>query len=211
MTALPSIHGNARLAWSFAGAAALLLLWNAWLLTTSRARDRTFLLEFVPRKQHWVQACAHISVFLYWGWYFREVYAAAPLILAQLLFAYAFDILLAWSRRRTYTLGFGPFPVIFSTNLFLWFKPDWFYLQFLMIAVGFAAKELITWQKDGRRVHIFNPSSLPLGLFSLGLLLTATLQSRGVRKSRIPSRIHPTSGSGSSSSRCPVSSCSASR
>src|SRR5678815_3100417 len=41
-----------------------------------------------------------------------------------------------------------------------------------MIAVGFAAKELITWQKDGRRVHIFNPSSLPLGLFSLGLLLT---------------------------------------
>ena len=75
------------------------------------------------------------------------------------LFAYAFDALLAWSRRDTYTLGFGPFPIIFSTNLFLWFKPDWFYLQFLMMAVGFAAKELIRWNKDGRRVHIFNPSS----------------------------------------------------
>ena len=60
----------------------------------------------------------------------------AYLIVAQLLFAYSFDMLLAWSRRDTYTLGFGPFPIIFSTNLFLWFKADWFYLQFLMIAVG---------------------------------------------------------------------------
>ncbi len=56
----------------------------------------------------------------------------------------------------------GPFPVIFSINLFLWFKPDWFYFQFLMVALGFAAKELIRWDKDGRRAHIFNPSSFPL-------------------------------------------------
>ena len=32
-----------------------------------------------------------------------------------------------------------------------------------MVAVGFAAKELIRWNRDGRRVHIFNPSSFPLG------------------------------------------------
>ena len=30
--------------------------------------------------------------------------------------------LLGWSRRDTYTLGFGPFPIVLSTNLFLWFK-----------------------------------------------------------------------------------------
>lgn len=172
MIALPAIHDNPRLAWSFAGAAVVLIVWNAWLLIKSKAAGRTFVLEVVIRKQHWVQACAQGSVLVYWGWYFREVYAAAPLLVAQLLFAYGFDMLLAWSRRRTYTLGFAPFPVIFSINLFLWFKPDWFYLQFIMIAVGFLAKELITWQKDGRRVHIFNPSSFPLGLFSLGLLLT---------------------------------------
>ena len=83
-------------------------------------------------------------------------------------------MLLAWSRRGTYTLGFGPFPVIFSINLFLWFKPDWFYLQLLMVAVGFAAKELIRWNRDGRTVHVFNPSSFPLGLFSLALILTGT-------------------------------------
>src|SRR5206468_162055 len=136
------------------------------------ARRRTFTLEIVLRKQHYLQACAQGSVMLYWGWYWRPVYAAAPLLLAQLLFAYAFDMLLAWSRRDGYTLGFGQFPIILSTNLFLWFKQDWFYLQFLMIAVGLAAKEFIRWEKDGRRVHIFNPSSFPLGLFSLGLLLT---------------------------------------
>ena len=118
---------------------------------------RVFTLEIALRKQHYLQACAQGSVLLYWGWYWRPVYESAQLIAAQLVFAYAFDMLLAWSRRDTYTLGFGPFPVIFSINLFLWFKPDWFYLQFLMVAVGFAAKELIRWNKDGRRVHIFNP------------------------------------------------------
>src|SRR6059036_4001796 len=41
-----------------------------------------------------------------------------------------------------------------------------------MVALGFAAKELIRWNKEGRRVHIFNPSSFPLAVFSLGLLLT---------------------------------------
>ena len=135
---------------------------------------RTLALEIVLRKQHYLQACAQGSVLLYWGWYWRQVYDSAHLIAAQLLFAYAFDMLLGWSRRDTYTLGFGPFPVIFSINLFLWFKPDWFYLQFLMVALGFAAKELIRWDKDGRRAHIFNPSSFPLAVFSLGLLLTGT-------------------------------------
>ena len=65
-------------------------------------------------------------------------------------------------------------PIIFSTNLFLWFKPDWFYLQFLMVALGFAAKELIRWDKEGRSAHVFNPSSFPLAVFSLGLMFTGT-------------------------------------
>jgi hypothetical protein len=111
-------------------------------------------------------------VLLYWGWYWPPVYAFAPFILAQLLFAYAFDMLLGWSRRDTYTLGFAPFPIVFSINLFLWFKPEWFYLQFAMVALGLAAKEFIRWNRDGRRVHIFNPSSFPLAVFSIALLAT---------------------------------------
>jgi tetratricopeptide (TPR) repeat protein len=169
---LPSVRHQPVLLGSFWGAAAVLLAWNAVMLALVRRRGRRLTIEVVLRKQHYVQACAHFSILAYWGWYWHQVYDAAPLIAAQLMFAYAFDALLAWSRRDTYTFGFGPFPIIFSTNLFLWFKTDWFYLQFLLVAVGFAAKELIRWNKDGRRVHIFNPSSFTLAVFSLALLLT---------------------------------------
>jgi hypothetical protein len=167
----PPVRQNSRFLWSFLGIAAILLAWNVVLLVSALHRRRAFTLEIVLRAQHYVQACAHTSIFLYWGWYWQPVYEFAPLIVAQLLFAYAFDMLLGWSRRDTYTLGFGPFPIILSTNLFLWFKEDWFYLQFLMIAVGFAAKEFIRWNKDGRQTHIFNPSSFALTIFSLSLIL----------------------------------------
>jgi hypothetical protein len=159
-----------RLLATFLGAAAVLCLWNAVLLVLARRTGRTLTLQVAAKKQHYLQACAQGSVLLYWGWYWPPVYAFAPLILAQLLFAYAFDMLLCWSRRDACILGFAPFPVIFSINLFLWFKPDWFYLQFAMVAVGLLAKELIRWNRDGRRLHIFNPSSFPLAVFSLVLI-----------------------------------------
>jgi hypothetical protein len=169
---LEAVRDNPRLLWTFWGAAGLLFAWGAVLFATARRQHRTFTLEIVLRKQHYLQACAQLSVLLYWGLYWPPVSASVHLILGQLVFAYAFDILLSWSRRDTYTLGFAPFPVIFSINLFLWFKPDWFYLQLLMVALGFSAKELIRWEKAGRRVHIFNPSSFPLAVFSVALLLT---------------------------------------
>ncbi len=171
---LPSARQNTALLWSFLGAGGSLLAWSAALLITARRATRTLSLDVVLRKQHYVQACAQLTVFVYWGWYWREVYDSVHLIAAQLVFAYAFDMVLTWSRRERYTLGFGPFPIIFSINLFLWFKVEWFYWQFLMIAIGFAVKELIRWNKDGRRAHIFNPSSFPLGLFSLVLIVTGT-------------------------------------
>ncbi len=170
LSLLPVVRGHAALAATLLWAAGALGAWHA-LLVWRRPDVRA---GVVLRRQHYVQACAQGTILLYWGWYWREVYDAAHLLLAQLLFAYAFDLLLSWSRRGTYTIGFAPVPVIFSINLFLWFRPDWFYFQFLLIAVGFAAKELVRWNKDGRHVHIFNPSSFPLGLFSLGLILTGT-------------------------------------
>ena len=171
---LDPIRENPNLLWSFIGTAAVLLAWNAALFLAAARNRQTLTLEVVFRKQHYIQACAHTLIFLYWGWYWRQVYDSAYLIVAQLVFAYAFDMLLSWSRRDTYTLGFGPFPVIFSTNLFLWFKQDWFYFQFLMVAIGFAGKELIRWNKEGCQAHIFNPSSFTLTVFSLALIVTGT-------------------------------------
>src|SRR5262245_21183000 len=155
---LDSVRQNPILLWSMLGAGLGLFVCTAVLYVAVLRSGRTLTLEVVLRKQHYVQACAQGFVLLYRGWYWRPSYDAAPLILAQITFAYAFDMLLAWSRRDTYTLGFAPFPVIFSINLFLLFKSDWFYFQLLMVAVGFAAKELIRWDKEGRRAHILNPS-----------------------------------------------------
>ena len=169
---LPPVRQNPRVLITFLGAAAALCAWNAILFVSARRSGRTLTLDVVLRKQHYLQACAQGSVLLYWGWYWPQVYASAYFILAQLVFAYAFDMLLGWSRRNTYTLGFAPFPIVFSINLFLWFKPDWFYFQFAMVALGLAAKELIRWNREGRRVHIFNPSSFPLAVFSLVLIAT---------------------------------------
>ena len=163
---VPAIRSNTGALASFLSAISILAAWNVALVV----KGRPLRLEFAAKRQHYLQACAQALVLLYWGWYWQPAHAYAPFIVAQLVFAYAFDMLLGWSRRDEYTLGFAQFPVVFSTNLFLWFKPDWFYLQFAMIAVGLAAKELIRWNKDGRRVHIFNPSSFPLAVFSLALL-----------------------------------------
>ena len=171
---VPRVLDNPRLTWSFWGAAIVLLVWQLalYLRLKSGSLGRSFTVRLRP--QHYVQALVQLAVFAYWGWHWRPVYDFAWLLLAQLVFAYAFDMLLAWSRRDSYLLGFGPLPIIFSTNLFLWFRDDWFYLQFLMVAVGFLGKEFVRWHREGRKVHIFNPSAFSLGLFSLLLIATNT-------------------------------------
>ena len=171
---LEPVRENPALFWSFVGAVAVLLAWSAVLFRSVLQQGRKLTLEFLPRPQHYLQACCHTAIFAYWGWYWRQVYDSYYLVIAQLVFAYAVDLLLSWSRRDSYTLGFGPFPIVFSTNLFLLFKPDWFYFQFMMVGLGFAAKELVRWNKEGRNTHLFNPSAFTLTVFSLGLILTGT-------------------------------------
>lgn len=171
---VPRVRDEGRLLESVIGAAAVLVVGYVWLFTSAMRAQRALTIEVALRKQHYLQACAQASILSYWGWYWPEVYSHAPLIVAQLAFAYGCDMLLSWSRRDAYSLGFGPFPVIFSMNLFMWFKPEWFYFQFAMVALGFAAKEFIRWNKDGRQAHIFNPSSFPLAIVSLVLIASHT-------------------------------------
>ena len=169
---LPRIAAIPQLRHAFWGADAALAAW--WAILVSRAGGRRLRIDVELRPQHYLQAVAHASIFIYWSFYWPPIADALPLIAAQIAFSYAFDWLLVFSRRDTYTLGFGPFPIIFSTNLFLRFHDDWFALQFAMIALGFVAKELIRWQREGRSVHVFNPSSFPLAIASVVLILTHT-------------------------------------
>ena len=170
----PRVRDHTVLSQSFWGAALALTTWQAVFFFRGWNASAARTLRPELRPQHYVQAMVQVAIFGYWGWYWRPVYDMAWLLAAQLVFAYTFDILLAWSRRDHYVVGFGPLPIIFSTNLFLWFKDDWFYLQFLMIAIGFLGKEFIRWQREGRSTHIFNPSAFSLGVFSVVLILTGT-------------------------------------
>jgi hypothetical protein len=169
LSQLPLLDQRPVVRSSILGAAAVLLAWSALLFGVLR-RGQTVTFEVALRPQHYLQACLQGSLILYWGFHWPEVYNAAPLIVAQLLFAYGFDSLLSWTHRRSFSLGFGPFPIIFSLTLFFWFKDPWFYWQFVMVAIGFLAKELLRWQRDGRNTHIFNPSSFPLAVVSLALI-----------------------------------------
>jgi hypothetical protein len=157
---------------SFLGAAAVAATWAVALFVSATRAGRSLTISLAPKKQHWVQVIAQLMVFAWWGWHVRIVIAFMPFIVAQVLFAYAVDALLNWSRRDHYAMGFGPVPVVLSINLFLWFRPEWFYWQFAMILVGFLAKELIRWQRDGRSAHVFNPSSFPLAVGSVVLIAT---------------------------------------
>ncbi len=174
LTLLARVRADQALAWSFWGAAAVLLAWQALLGVRAR-REGVYTSRIArPRAQHYIQSLCQLAVYAYWGWFWPPVYDFAPLLLGQLLFAYTFDMQLAWSRREEYHLGFGPLPIVFSTNLFLWFKDEWFLFQFALIALGFVGKAFVRWERDGKRVHIFNPSAFTLAVFSLALLATGT-------------------------------------
>jgi hypothetical protein len=169
---LPRVSGNPRLLGSFAGAVGSLLIFGCFLWRQAASAGRVLIYQFIPRKVHYVQLLMHSSIYAYWGWYWREVYRFVPLLAAQVVFAYALDMLVCWSRRDKWILGFGPIPIILSTNLFLWFRDDWFIFQFLLITIGILGKEFIKWKRNGQLTHVFNPSSLPLFLFSIALIAT---------------------------------------
>src|SRR5688500_455863 len=141
MTAVPRVQAKPVLICAFWGAGGVLLIWQRLLAILGRRPFR--IVRVRPRPQHYSQSFCHATIYAYWGWYWLPVYDFMPLLLAQLVCAYAFDILLAWSRGEDYQIGFGPFPIVFSTNLFLWFKDDWFYWQFVLIALVFAGKAFV--------------------------------------------------------------------
>jgi len=175
---LPRVQGNAHLSWAFAGVGGAMVAWQIVLWWLARRAGRALQVEAVPPvRQHYIQACVQLCLYLYWGWHWqqdgiRPIYAQAPLIVAQALFVYAFDALLAWSRGRAWRLASGPMPIVMSTNLFIWFRDDWFVFQFAMVAAGLLGKEFVKWQRDGRRTHIFNPSGFGLAVTATVLIAT---------------------------------------
>jgi hypothetical protein len=111
---LPRVQANAHLSWAFAGVGGAMVAWQIVLWWLHRRAGRALQVEAVPPvRQHYIQACVQLCLYLYWGWHWqqdgiRPIYAQAPLIVAQALFVYAFDALLAWSRGSRVAPRVGP-------------------------------------------------------------------------------------------------------
>jgi hypothetical protein len=178
---LPRVQHNKHLLLAFAGVGGGMVVWQLLLWWLARRAGRTLQVEAVPPvRQHYIQACVQLCFYVYWGYHWQQdgispIYAQAPLIVAQAMFIYAFDALFAWSRGRAWRLASGPMPIVMSTNLFIWFRDDWFVFQFAMVAAGLLGKEFVKWQRDGRRTHIFNPSGFGLAVTATVLIATGTV------------------------------------
>jgi hypothetical protein len=151
----------------------LLAVWQM-IVGSSVFPRSTFRIESRFRKPHFVQAALQLCIYFYWGIYWNEPSRFALFIGTQILFAYSLEILLSLSRRKVWTMGFGPIPIVLSLNLFIWFKDEYFYLQLSMIALTYLAKEFITWNRNGRRTHIFNPSGFSLTIVAIALMSTGS-------------------------------------
>jgi len=174
-TLFPPVSGNPRLSATFLAVGSLLLAWQTALRFRARRAGRALAVQLVaPQKSHYVQGTVQLCIYSYWATYWPPVAEAAPLIVAQLVYYYVLDALVRWTRGRTWQAGLGPLPIILSTNLFLWFRPDWFVFQFLMLTASALGKEFIRWNRDGRSTHVFNPSSFGLATASVVLIATNT-------------------------------------
>ena len=172
---LPRVRESGPVAWSFWGAAIGLLAWQGLLAVRALGEGARELTFAPPRPQHYIQTCCQLSIYGYWGWFWLPVYDFAPLLIGQLVFAYAFDLLLAWSRARRLSAGLRPgahhpqhqpLPLV-QGRMVPRCSLSWWRWAFL-------GKAFVRWDRDGRRVHIFNPSSFALAVFSVVLLATGT-------------------------------------
>ena len=157
---------------SFTGAA---LLWHIGLLSASPSASGGLKITFEPRAPHIVQALLQLCIYFYWSLYWSEPARYAAFIAMQLAWAYMIDHLFSFTRRREWRIGFGPVPIVLSMNLFIWFRPEYFYLQLVMVTLTYVAKEFFTRTRDGRTRHIFNPSAFSLSVAAVFLLSSGSV------------------------------------
>jgi len=112
-------------------------------------------LSFEVKPTHVLPAALQTTIFAYWALYFPDVVRRVPWILGQLLVGYALDAATSLAARRKWTVGFGPVPVVFSLNLFLWPVPGREIVSVAALVVAFGSKAFL--RRGGR--HVMNPSA----------------------------------------------------
>ena len=115
---VPRVQANEKLFSSFIYAGGALIVWMIWLAFHAAKTKTQFKIEPRLVRVHWVQALVHTSLYAYWGYYWRPVYDYAPLLLAQILFSYAFVAFLSWSRGKSWANQLRHIPDYFLNQPF---------------------------------------------------------------------------------------------
>ena len=165
--------------------ASLLAILSAWTMLERKRVERkdedqdhqspNSLFVWHLRRPHMIQTLAQGLVYTAWCFAWPTAIAHIPLLIAQFAFAYLIDMAIGWRYHNTYRLGLSPIPIVMSTNLFLFFRDDYFTWQWVLIAFALISRELFKWRREGRVVHIFNPSAIALSIFALLLIMTNTM------------------------------------
>jgi hypothetical protein len=128
-------------------------------------------LQFRP--SHLIPAIIQTTLFAYWSLYWPEVVDRVPSILLQIVLAYAVDAIISNLREDAWRVGFGPLPIVLSSNLFAWF--------FDVGVIAVIVTALLTRafvRRDGR--HVFNPSAAGLAVAGILSLFFAPFRFGGV-------------------------------
>ena len=112
------------------------------------------------RIPHLLPAFIQVVLFAYWSLYWPVVRIQMPVILLQIVLAFALDAALSFGRFGSWRIGASPLPIVLSINLFVWFGP---YGMILSILVAFLSKTFV--RRKGR--HILNPSATGLTVTGL--------------------------------------------
>ena len=169
-----ALSGERGVAAALVPVCAGIVCWQAVVLLKARRGGPALEIERNVRLPHYFQAAVQACHYLYLGLYYPAVREHLPLIAIQVVVFNALEMLLQWSRGRKWRAGFGPLPVVGSINLFLWFEPEYFFGQLLLVAGALATREFVRWRRDGRSSHVFNPSAIVLAAAGLFLMITDT-------------------------------------
>lgn len=167
---LTRINSAPPLVAAFKAVTATLCVWWGIVASANRARRRSGEVRLLST--HVLPALTSAAILIYWSLFWPPQREAVELMAAQVLFAYAFDILLALTRRDRYTLGAGPLSLVCVTNLFLRFHDEAFIWQFGMLAVGLLGADVLQRSRDGEPVPVVSPASLALAVASVVLIAT---------------------------------------
>lgn len=114
---------------------------------------------------HLVPAAIQSTIFAYWWTYWPAAGVQIATFPPEILLAYAVDGILAVVWLREWKVGFGPVPIVLSSNLFTAPGP---WTALVIILVAFLTRMFVV--RNGK--HVLNPSAAGL---TAGLLLTVLL------------------------------------